>query len=180
MSTISDKELKVLDQIARNSVVSQRELAQTTGISLGLINVILKKMLKTGHLQVLRLNRRSLEYLLTPSGFLAVSRRTYTYAAQTIRNYHRIHRRLSALLEELNEQGHNYFSIHGEGELKELVTSLAKEILKNSSAFIGEEHRDDDDAAVLSVAADPRIPDFSGKIINILDLLELESSRVEL
>lgn len=177
MSTVSDKELKVLDQIARNSSVSQRELAQTTGISLGLINVILKKLLKTGHLQVSRLNRRSLEYLLTPTGFLAVSRRTYTYAAQTIRNYRRIHGRLSQLLEELNDHGYVYFSIHGEGELKELVTSLAKEILKNSSAFIGENHREDGDAAVLSVAADPRIPNFSGKVINILDSLELEQGQ---
>lgn len=43
-----DKELILLDEIGRKAGVSQRELAEKSGVSLGNVNLLLKKMVKEG------------------------------------------------------------------------------------------------------------------------------------
>ena len=94
MSQLNDKELQILRQIERNPLISQRELSRATGVSLGLINILLKKFLRTGYMQVSQLNKRKLEYVLTPQGFLAVTRKTYQYANRTIRDYQHLYSQL--------------------------------------------------------------------------------------
>jgi DNA-binding MarR family transcriptional regulator len=169
MSDFNDKELSVLDHVGRNSSISQRELARATGISLGLINVILKKFLRTGYLQVSQLNKRKLEYILTREGFMAVTRRTYQYATRTIRNYHQIHSQLSALLIELNDSGYDYFSIHGDGELREMIEAIAPSLFSEGQAALGEEHRNESGAVVLNLTVAPMEGDFDGEEVKVLE-----------
>ncbi len=173
MDKLSNKELQVLDQVGRNSSISQRELSRATGISLGLINVILKKFLNTGYLQVSQLNKRKLQYGLTPEGFLAIARKTYRYATNTIRNYHQIHSQVAALLKELSSMGHDYFFIHGEGELRQLIEAVAPSVFDGSSASLGEEHREVEGVIILNVSAEPISEDVKGKEIRLLDRLEI-------
>jgi len=171
MPSLNDKELIVLDQLGRNSLISQRELAKATGISLGLINVILNKFLKTGYLQVASLNKRKLEYLLTPQGFLAITRRTYQFANRTIQNYRNLQSQLADLLLRLNQDGFNYFSVHGDGELKEMIELVAASTFSEGMARLGDEHRTDSQAVVLNITADPMSGNFDGKIISVLESL---------
>ncbi len=172
MDKLSDKELQVLDRVGRNSSISQRELARDTGISLGLINVILKKFLQVGYLQVSRLNKRKLEYVLTPAGFLAMARRTYNYATRTIRNYQSLHSQIAALLSELCKSGYDYFSIHGDGELREMIEVIAPGILSEGLASLGSEHRDGPNAVVLNITAEPIVPEFNGSVVSVLERIE--------
>lgn len=167
--TLSEKEVIVLDRIARNAAASQRALSKATGISLGLINVILKKFLRTGFIKVTNLNKRQVEYLLTPAGMLAATRRTYHYATNVVRNYGILQRSLRDLLQRLYGNGYRYFSIHGEGELRELIQSLFSSWMNGSSAALGVEHRLTPDAVVLSITADPMETDFRGRVVNILE-----------
>lgn len=169
---MKDKELKVLDQIARNSVISQRELSRATGISLGLINVILKKFLQTGYLQVKALNKRKLEYVLTAEGFLAVARKTVHFATRTIRNYRQLHDELTSLLTELHESGYSYFSIHGDGELREMIENLVPMIFAGNGAKLVRDHQVGPDAVVLSVSTEPLEKDFEGHVIDVLGRIE--------
>lgn len=171
MTTLNDKELKVLDHVGRDASISQRELARITGISLGLINVILKKFMKTGYLKVSQLNKRKLEYVLTSQGFMAVARKTYQYATRTIREYHQLHTQLSDLLRELRESGHEYFSIHGDGELRQLIVAIAPSIFEGDCAVLGEEHRIEPSAVVLNVSTEPMIESFTGKEVKVLERL---------
>lgn len=177
MSSLNDKELRVLDEIARNSSISQRELAVATGVSLGLINVILKKFLKTGYLQVTHLNKRKLEYLLTPKGFMAVARKTYHFATRTIRDYQQLQNQLSILLSELCDSGIAYFSIHGDGELRELIQSIGPNIFKNHESVFGEEFRDDPRAVILNVTADKLGLEHKGHIVSVLDWIKTKYDR---
>jgi len=171
MDKLNEKELRVLNQVAQNSVISQRELARETGISLGLINVILNKFLKTGYLQVASLNKRKLEYLLTPQGFLTITRRTYQFATRTIQNYRNLQRQLAELLLRLNQDGFNYFSVHGDGELKEMIEVVVAATFSEGAARLGDEHRADSQAVVLNITAEPMSGNFDGKIISVLESL---------
>lgn len=171
MPNLNDKELIVLDQLGRNSLISQRELAKSTDISLGMINLLLKKFLGGGYLQVARLNKRKLEYILTPKGFLAITRRTYMYANRTIQDYRNLQRQLAELLLSLNQDGFTYFSVHGEGELKEMIELVAAGTFSGGMARLGADHRNDSQAVVLNITAEPMPDDFEGKIISVLESL---------
>ena len=176
MTPLSDKETTVLNQISRNSLISQRELARSTGISLGLVNIILKKLLKFGHLQVSNLDKRKLEYLLTPRGLAAATHKVHQYATETIKKYRNLQGQLRHLFSELHESGFTYLSIHGDGELRDLIESQLPIHIKGQEMVLGDQHCNEAHAAVLNVTAESPTQHLDGTIINVLDRLDLTAT----
>ena len=78
LGELTSNELTILESLQDSTeAISQRDLARRTGFSVGLVNAVLKKLVRTGYVKTSHLNRRSLEYLLTPSGFaFSISWRT--------------------------------------------------------------------------------------------------------
>lgn len=119
---LTHSDYAVLDSL-RNAphAVSQRELARRTGLSVGLINAVIKKLVHTGYVRTSQLNRRSLEYLLTPQGFSSAASRSYHYIADTVHRYQIIQARLKDIVAALVKDGYTDFYLHGDGEIAELV-----------------------------------------------------------
>ena len=67
-----DIHFRVLNALEENPYISQRELAQKLGVSLGGINFCLKALVAIGHLKINNFQKNSNKsaylYLLTPSG----------------------------------------------------------------------------------------------------------------
>jgi DNA-binding MarR family transcriptional regulator len=166
-----DKEIEVLSHIAQKSSVSQRELAKTTGLSLGMINIMLKKLVEAGYLQVSPLNKRKMQYLLTPRGSLETVRKQFRHATETIKNHQRLRSKVSSLLKELHASGYDYFSIQGDGELKELVESIFQESLEDAPVSLGTTHRSQSWAVVLNLTAEWMDQGFKGNVVNVLERL---------
>src|SRR3989338_10379731 len=141
MPLLSSKEVEILENISRNRSLSQRELAKKTLISLGLINVILKRFIKIGYIKVSHVNKRKMEYTLTPNGLQETARKNQEEATQTIRKYKTIQTMLAKLLQELHQSGYDYFSIHGDGELRDLIETTFYNSLENVPVSLGKEHR---------------------------------------
>src|SRR3989338_3504765 len=76
--------------LSHSGSLSQRDLSRKTGISLGLVNAILKKLAKTGYVKVSHLNKKRLNYILTPKGLSEVAHKSYRYIVKTINNYNMI------------------------------------------------------------------------------------------
>lgn len=168
MPLLSQRETLILDHISRRSSISQRELAKETKISLGLINVILKKMVNAGYIRVTHLNRRKMEYVLTYQGFKETTKRAYHYVTRIIRNYKIIEANLSNLLKELHKSGYSYFSIHGDGELRDLTESVFQNCLEEAPVTLGREYREDQRAVILNLTTDAGDPNFKGDVVNVL------------
>ncbi len=88
----TDTELTILENLY-GSVRSdsrqgptQRSLAASAGLSLGMTNVLLKRFSEKGWVTVRRVNARNLQYALTPEGVQEIARRTYRYLRRTARN----------------------------------------------------------------------------------------------
>lgn len=169
----SDKEEIILGSLVKKSSLSQRELSRSTGISLGLINLIMKKFIKTGYIQISHLNKKKVDYLLTPDGLLYVAKKTYRYANNTIKSFQQIQSNLLSLLKGLYESGYTYFSIHGDGELSKLIESTFEEALKETPAILGTEHRKNSHSIVLKVSVDPLGPNFKGESLDVHERLGL-------
>ncbi len=70
--------LKVLDAVAV-SPNNQRSIAKHADLSLGMVNLILKRFIQMGYIRIKNLNGRRLNYLLTPKGMYEKSRQSCHY-----------------------------------------------------------------------------------------------------
>lgn len=80
----SDKEAIILENIYYDDSLKQRELADKAGISLGMTNAILKRLIEKGWLMTKRLNRRNISYVVSPAGIEEIFKRSYRYFKRTI------------------------------------------------------------------------------------------------
>lgn len=125
---LTSNELAVLESLQNaTEAVSQRELARRTGLSVGLINAVLRKLIHTGYVKTSHLNRRTIDYLLTPQGFAQTALRSYHYIVNTMRAYREIQRKLHEIISSLRAEGYTEFYLCGDGELGELVAIFFEE-----------------------------------------------------
>lgn len=94
------KELEILQQIHSNEYVTQRDLANTVGISIGAVNLLIKKMLTTGLIKMEKLNARTMRYILTPEGMAEKTAKTYQYMVRSYNNILQMQRAVISILEE--------------------------------------------------------------------------------
>jgi DNA-binding MarR family transcriptional regulator len=74
-----DKELLILENIQNNNEISQRQLSDDLGISLGSVNTLLKKMKRDGLIKVKEIPANRVAYMLTSEGIIEKANKTYNY-----------------------------------------------------------------------------------------------------
>lgn len=98
--------LKVLRQIEANPSITQRELAQELGISLGKANYCLKALIDRGWVKARNFrsssNKKAYAYLLTPSGLEEKAHITVRFLKQRMRDYEQIKQEIAELEAEVN------------------------------------------------------------------------------
>ena len=72
-------ELEILRSVHEENRITQRELAKRTGLSLGSVNVLLKRLIHKGLIKIEHINSKTIKYILTPKGLLEKARLTYHY-----------------------------------------------------------------------------------------------------
>jgi predicted transcriptional regulator len=84
---LQDQDILILQNIRKNTEkVKQRDLARIMGISLGMTNAILKRLVKMGLLIIKKINSRTVRYAVSSSGINAITRKSTHYLKRTIRN----------------------------------------------------------------------------------------------
>jgi DNA-binding MarR family transcriptional regulator len=89
----ADPEFEVLQNIyAQQDHVRQRDLAKIAGLSLGMTNAIVKRLVQKGWLTIRKVNNRNIRYAVSAAGIEEITRRSYRYFKRTIRNivYYRV------------------------------------------------------------------------------------------
>ena len=76
---------RILNYIAKDENISQRQLAKLTDLSLGHLNLLLHKLVSKGLLKIEKLNPRSLRYILTPQGIARNTKRAYFYIRDAVK-----------------------------------------------------------------------------------------------
>jgi len=95
-----EPEYEVLSHLQENEITSQRKISKRTGLSLGAVNLLMKKMVRKGLVKVERLSARTVRYILTPSGMQEKSRLAYKYIRKSYHQILKINRALEELLIE--------------------------------------------------------------------------------
>ncbi len=95
-----ENEYHVLNHLQENTNTTQRKISKRTGLSLGAVNLLLKKMARKGLVKVEKLNARTTRYILTPRGMQEKSRLAYLYIRQSFKQILKINQALDQLLSE--------------------------------------------------------------------------------
>ena len=83
----TEHELDLLEHIAKRAdTVHQRDLARIAGLSLGMTNAIVKRLVQKGWLTIRKVNNRNIRYAVSPAGIEQITQRSYGYFKRTIKN----------------------------------------------------------------------------------------------
>ena len=107
-SHIQETHLKVLRHIEANPEITQRELAQELGVSLGKVNYCLKALIQKGWVKANNFknnkNKAAYAYLLTPKGIEQKAQITAKYLRNKIKEYEALKHEIEKLRNELADQ----------------------------------------------------------------------------
>lgn len=117
LTPIKEKEISVLQIIHTQGDLGQRDLAQAIGISLGMTNVLLKRLAGRGWLLIKKINARNFQYALTPEGMLELSQRSFNYLKRTIKNVVDYKEKIRDFVAEVKEQGFRGIHLAGSSDL---------------------------------------------------------------
>ncbi len=100
---------KILKRLEANPEISQRELAQKLGISLGKANYCLRALVQKGLLKVNNFrnnqNKTAYLYLLTPHGVEQKARMTVEFLRIKVQEYERLRTEIEELQREAEQKG---------------------------------------------------------------------------
>ena len=101
-----DVHFRVLHLLEEEPELTQRELAQKLGISLGGVNYCLKALIEIGHIKVSNfsknLNKSVYLYLLTPKGIAEKAKLTAGFLKRKMMEYHALKKEIDAIKSKVN------------------------------------------------------------------------------
>ena len=104
---------------------SQRSIAKTLNLSLGMTNAIIKRLATKGWVTIHKINSRNLQYSLTPEGTREVARRTYRYLRRTMGQVGRWKEKIEVYMGDLKAQGFARVHLVGESDLDFILEHCA-------------------------------------------------------
>jgi DNA-binding MarR family transcriptional regulator len=137
-TSISEKEFAVISEISNSNLPNQRIIARKLGISLGLTNLIINRLVKMGYVKVKQLDRRKIQYILTPKGFSEKTKKSYNYALRTINTLTVIREKIQNLVIDKYKTGVRDFLIVGDNELADLAEISLKKISVPNVSYLRE------------------------------------------
>ena len=132
---IGKRELRIIEEISQNQNLTQRKISHKLGLSLGMTNIILKRLASKGYIKIKGLNRRKVQYILTPKGFAEKTKKSYRYFLKTIHSLQEMKKKIQHLILMEYEQGETDFVILGDGELADIVELSLKNLDKSELEY---------------------------------------------
>lgn len=121
MTDIKQREYALLDEIARDSMVTQASLSKHLGIAVGSVNWYIKRLIHRGWVKVSRLDRTRLKYDLTPDGMRVFTQRAVLYARDSLQVYRSLRNKAKSLVEDLKQNGIETVYLDGEDEIMDIL-----------------------------------------------------------
>jgi len=115
------RNLQLLEEVSKDSNISQRKLSTRLGVALGVTNACLKKMIRKGHIKVKGINHKRITYYLTPQGFAEKTRLTYHFLQYTVSYYKNLKEKISSKLNIILKSGVKHIVFYGAGEVMEVA-----------------------------------------------------------
>ncbi len=121
MTDIKEHEYALLDEIAKNSLVTQANLSQHLGIAVGSVNWYIKRLISRGWVKVSHLSRTRLQYDLTPEGMTVFTERAMQYAKDSLKVYKSFRQKAKTVVVDLQAKGITHVYLDGSDEIMDIL-----------------------------------------------------------
>ena len=111
----------IADTLKEEPMESQRVLAQNSGMSIGLMNAVLKRFVERGWIMLSNVNLRKLSYAVTPQGFAQLSSRSQNFARRTFALANEYNQKLCQLVQTARKSGKTRVILYGPSYIKFLL-----------------------------------------------------------
>ena len=119
--SLNEREFELINIIGAELGANQRDLSKQLDISLGMTNLLVRRLVAKGYIRLRQLNKKKTEYILTPKGFSEKYHKSVHYTLKTIRSIGLIRNQLNIIIQRLYNNGERVFYILGSSDLVELV-----------------------------------------------------------
>lgn len=137
------RSLRILDELANNDSLSQRDLSSRLGIALGLVNSYIKNLVKKGYITVKAIPTKRYAYYLTPKGFTEKTRLTYHMLQDYTNIYRQARKSLQTLFRDLQEKGVKTVVFAGADEVAEIAYITLQETDLKLAGIVDIAHTDE-------------------------------------
>ncbi len=124
---MDEREFELINIIGGEMGANQRDLSRQMNLSLGMTNMLIRRLITKGYLRIQQLNKKKVEYLLTPRGFSEKMRKSVRYTMKTVGSIGLIRQSISRLLKELYSEGVRKFYVTGNTDLSLLIEMAVRE-----------------------------------------------------
>lgn len=119
------KTLELLTAVESDRQSTQRSLANSLGVALGITNALIRRCVTKGYLKVTQAPARRFAYYLTPQGMAEKSRLVADYVNASLDFFRLARGQFDALMTQATEAGHGRILLVGCGELAEIAVLSA-------------------------------------------------------
>lgn len=127
------QELKILKSIENTKNITQRDIAKNTGMSLGAVNILIKRLVKKGLVKIERINPRLIRYILTPHGLREKASLTLNYITNSYNYIKNIEDNIITLLNTDKIKNIKHIYIYGNND--EVFKLLSNKIIQAKKQF---------------------------------------------
>ena len=129
---LNEREFELVNIIGAQITSNQRELSTHIKLSLGMTNMLLRRLVSKGYIRIRQLNKRKVEYILTPKGFSEKMRKSVKYTMKTIDSIGKIKQSLKDPLANVVQKGQRDFILVGTSDFASLVEMVLKELCQEA------------------------------------------------
>ena|SRR3990172_10334351 len=101
---MDESQFKTLRELAKDGTISQRELSQRMGLSLGRVNYIVNALVSKGYVKAKRFknskNKIAYMYIVTPKGINTKLTQTYSFLQRKMDEFERLRQEIETLRKE--------------------------------------------------------------------------------
>lgn len=130
----------ISDTLEENPRASQRELADRAGMSIGLMNAVLKRFVERGWIMLSNVNGRKLAYALTAEGINELAERGKKFAVRTFYLANNYSKTLVEAISKARDEGKSKVILYGDSYIKfllEYACTMEGMEFENKTAFTG-------------------------------------------
>lgn len=115
------RDLRLLEELEKKPIISQRELSHKFNIALGVTNACLKRMARKGWIRIRGISHRKIGYYLTPKGFTEKAKLTLHLIACTVHHYSELKKIIAEKLFEMERKGMKRVVFYGVSDEMEVA-----------------------------------------------------------
>ena len=171
---LNEREFELINIVGANLGANQRNLSQLMNLSLGMTNMLIRRLISKGYIRIKQLNKKKVEYMLTPKGFSEKVQKSIKYTLKTIHSISLIKNHTKDIILKSYEKGERDFYVLGSSDLAALIEMAIRDThLENYKiSHIKELPRNKMEGLVLICQEDVRVdPGYPNKTVNVLNEL---------